>query len=246
MRYGISACDKVAVISQNTKKVAMHAGVPHEKIAIIYLGIDPPGVPKARRSALKARLKPTRHSIRARQNPPQLRQASPPKRHRPNFWNAVCPCSIRTSNSSSAARGPIRRAFAIFGKKTSCKTACCSCYLSDEELGTIRREADLFIMPNVPYPNDVEGLWHRATRMHARRHPPRLSLPLTRLPKALAKVATSFPPTTTRHSPIKFTHFFAFPPKNAHKSNAKPAIMFAREFTWDKTTAEYLDLFVKA
>ena len=41
-------------------------------------------------------------------------------------------------------------------------------YLSDEELGFIRREADLFIMPNVPYPNDVGRVWHYPSRMYVR------------------------------------------------------------------------------
>ena len=55
MRFGISFCDRVAVISQNTRELTIQAGVPAEKIDIIYLGIDPPSIPKAQREALKAR-----------------------------------------------------------------------------------------------------------------------------------------------------------------------------------------------
>ena len=55
MRRGVLACEKVPVISQKTKKVAIEAGVPAEKIDIIYLGIDPPSVPESQREDLKTK-----------------------------------------------------------------------------------------------------------------------------------------------------------------------------------------------
>jgi glycosyltransferase involved in cell wall biosynthesis len=62
MRFGVSFCDKVSVISQITRAITIQAGVPVKKIEIIYLGIDPPSIPEAQREALKARFE-AKHGI---------------------------------------------------------------------------------------------------------------------------------------------------------------------------------------
>ena len=245
MRYGISACDKVAVISQNTKKVAMHAGVPPEKIAIIYLGIDPPGVPKARRSALKARFEAQR-GIRFGRDKILLnfgRQV--PRKGIAQFLERGLPLLDSDIKLIISGTGPDSARIRNIWKKNELQDRVLLCYLSDEELGTIRREADLFIMPNVPYPNDVEGFGIAQLEcMHD--GTPAVVFAVDALPESVGKGGYLIPPNDYAAFADQIHAFFRLSPKERAQIEREARDYVRSEFTWDKTTAEYLDLFVKA
>ena len=53
MKWGVKYCEKVAVISEITRDVTHQSGVPLNKIAIIYLGIEPPVLPEDQRKIRK-------------------------------------------------------------------------------------------------------------------------------------------------------------------------------------------------
>ena len=106
----------------------------------------------------------------------------------------------------------------------------------------IRREADLFIMPNVPYPNDVEGFGIAQLEcMHD--GTPAVVFAVDALVESVRKGGYLIPPNDYQAFADQIHAFFKLS-KEDRTTIKKEAQEYVRtEFTWDKTGREYLDLF---
>ena len=244
MRYGVSACDAVVVISQNTKQVAIRAGVPPKKIAVIYLGIAPPSIPESQRRALKARFE-AEHGIRFGRDKILLnfgRQV--PRKGMAQFLERGLPLLdshiklIVSGTGADSAR--IRRIW----EENDLRDRVFLLYLSDEELGMIRKEADLFIMPNVPVPNDVEGFGIAQLEcMHD--GTPAVVFAVDALPESVRKGGYLIPPNDYAAFADQIHTFFQLSPEERARIEREARDYVRSEFTWDETAAKYVDLFVK-
>ncbi len=242
MRYGVSVCDSVPVISQKTKKVAIRAGVPAKKIDIIYLGIDPPTIPKAQRDALKSQFE-AKHGIRFGRDKILLnfgRQV--PRKGVAQFLERGMPLLDRDIKLVISGSGPDAARIRDIWKKNNLQDRVLLRYLSDEELGLLRKEADLFIMPNVSYPNDVEGFGIAQLEcMHD--GTPAVVFAVDALTESVRKGGYLIPPNDYRAFADQIHAFFQLPAKERAQIEREARDYVRSEYTWDKTAAEYVQIF---
>ena len=244
MRYGVSACDSVVVTSQKTREVALRAGVPDEKIAIIYLGIDPPSIPESQRRDLKARFE-AEHGIRFGRDKILLnfgRQV--PRKGMAQFLERGLPLLDPHIKLIISGTGPDAARIRRIWKENDLQDRVFLLYLSDEELGMIRREADLFIMPNVPYPNDIEGCGIAQLECMYDGTPAAV-FAVDALPESVRKGGYLIPPNDYAAFADQIHAFFRLSPKERAQIEREAREYVRTEFTWDKTAAEYVALFAK-
>lgn len=242
MRYGASVCDRVAVVSQNTRAITIQAGVPAKKMDIIYNGIDPPRIPRARREALKARFE-AEHGIQFGRDKIVLnfgRQV--PRKGVAKFLECGVPLLDRDIKLIISGSGPDAERIHEIWKENDLQDRVLLLYLSDEELGFIRREADLFMMPNVPYPNDVEGFGVAPLEcMHD--GTPVVAFAVDALTESVSKGGYLIPPNDYQAFVDQIHAFFELPATEREQIEREARDYVRSEFTWDKTAVEYKELF---
>ena len=243
MRFGVSFCDKVSVISQITRDITIQAGVPAEKIEIIYLGIAPPSTPKAQREVLKARFE-AEYGIQFGRDKIVLnfgRQV--PRKGVAKFLECGVPLLDRDIKLIVSGSGPDAERIREIWEETGLYDRVLLLYLSDEELGFIRGEADLFIMPNVPYPNDVEGfgITHLECMYDGT---PVVAFAVDALTESVSKGGYLIPPNDYQAFVDRVHAFFELPATEREEIEREARDYVRSEFMWDKTAAEYFDLFV--
>lgn len=244
MRCGVSFCDRVAVVSQITRAITIQGGVPADKIDIVYNGIDPPSTPEGRRETLKARFE-TKYGIQFGRDKILLnfgRQV--PRKGVAKFLACGVPLLNRDIKLIVSGSGPDAERIREIWEENSLRDRVLLLYLSDEELGFIRGEADLFIMPNVSYPNDVEGFgiaplecMYDAT--------PVVAFAVDALTESVSKGGYLIPPNDYQAFVDQIHAFFELPASEREEIEREARDYVRSEFTWDKTAAEYFDLFVR-
>jgi glycosyltransferase involved in cell wall biosynthesis len=242
MRFGVSFCDKVSVISQITRAITIQAGVPVKKIEIIYLGIDPPSIPEAQREALKARFE-AKHGIQFGRDKIVLnfgRQV--PRKGVAKFLECGVPLLDRDIKLIISGSGPDAERIREIWKENDLQDRVLLLYLSDEELGFIRREADLFIMPNVPYPNDVEGfgITHLECMYDGT---PVVAFAVDALTESVSRGGYLIPPNDYQAFVDQVHAFFQLSATEREQIEREARDYVRSEFTWDKTAVEYKELF---
>ena len=155
---GIKACDRVCAVGEKTAALTNEAGVPNEHIRIVYSGIEPPAISDPRcaevRSSLEHRL-----NIMFGSTPCLLslgRQVG--RKGIVEFLEHGFPLLQRDIHLILCGAGPeherIRSAVDRLGQSRRVHVLG---VVDDDVAATLRRACDLFLMPNVRYPNDVEG-----------------------------------------------------------------------------------------
>ena len=229
---------------QNTKQAAIRAGVPPKKIAVIYLGIDPPSIPESQRRALKARFE-AEHGIRFGRDKILLnfgRQV--PRKGMAQFLERGLPMLDPHIKLIVSGTGPDSARIRRIWEENDLRDRVFLLYLSDEELGMIRKEADLFIMPNVPVPNDVEGFGIAQLEcMHD--GTPAVVFAVDALPESVRKGGYLIPPNDYAAFADQIHAFFQLSPEERAQIEREARDYVRSEFTWDETAAKYVDLFVK-
>ena len=246
MRLGVSACEKVPVISQKTKEVAIEAGVPSEKIDIIYLGIDPPSVSETQRHELKSQFEKD-HNIKFGQDKILLnfgRQV--PRKGVAKFIENGMPLLDQGIKLIVSGSGPdserIREARDKNNLQSQVLLFSNEELLTNEELGMLRKEADLFIMPNVPYPNDVEGFGIAQLEcMHD--GTPAVVFAVDALVESVSRGGYQISPNDYQAFADQIHAFFQLSEEDRTQIENEAQEYVRTEFTWAKTASEYLDLF---
>lgn len=242
MRWGVSFCEKVAVISEKTRDVAVEAGVPPERIAIIYLGIDPPTIPEARKKELKAQFE-AEHGIRFGQDKILLnfgRQV--PRKGVAKFLEFGVPLLNKDIKLIISGTGPDAERIREIRQKQNLQDRVLLLYLSNDMLAMLRGEADLFIMPNVPYPNDVEGFGIAQLEcMHD--GTPAVVFAVDALVESVRRGGYLIPPNDYRVFADCIHAFYKLSPEKRAAIQQEARDYVRTEYTWDKTAREYLALF---
>lgn len=158
MHRGVMTCDRVCVVSQKTAELTEEAGVPADRIRIAYNGIEPPIFTEDQRQPEKERLERelglTFGTDRVLLN--IGRQI--PRKGVAEFLEKGFGLLQKDIHFVVCGDGPHHeriRAAAI--DQNAADRVHILGHVEDITSSTLRYCADLFLMPNVRYPNDVEG-----------------------------------------------------------------------------------------
>lgn len=155
---GVNACDCVCAVGERTAALANKAGVPKARIRVVYNGIEPPEIPDPRYAEIRASLE-RRLDIRFGSTPCLLslgRQVG--RKGIAEFLERGVPLLQPGIHLILCGAGPeherITSAIDRLGQSDRVHVLG---VVDDDVAATLRRACDLFLMPNIRYPNDFEG-----------------------------------------------------------------------------------------
>ena len=157
IRQGTLACDRICVVSRNTGDLAIQVGADEDQIRITYNGIEPDALEEDRYDLLRGTFE-IDHGIRFGEDRVLLsigRQI--PRKGIVPFVEQVVP-KLRNTYVAICGDGPehdrVRDTITSLGLGDRVWLL----GRVDNDVTTmLRRACDLFVMPNIAYPNDVEG-----------------------------------------------------------------------------------------
>jgi len=158
MLRGAQCCDRVCAVSETTRDLTIEAGIPADRVSIAYNGIEPPVFEDA---ALLSAREQLEHQLGLKFGQDRVllnigRQI--PRKGVASFLENGFPLLEDDIHLIICGTGPesdrIKQVVASKGIRDRVHTLG---HVEDITASALRHSCDLFLMPNVKYPNDVEG-----------------------------------------------------------------------------------------
>ena len=158
MRFGCSRCDHLVTVSENTKKIALDMGLPAARLSVIYGGISPPQIDATRHDEIKTEFEAA-HAVRFGADRVLLNLGR--QVHRKGLV-AFLENGFHLLDDDVrlfiAGSGPeLGRLRQVVEARGFAERVALLGDVSDDVAAFLRQSADLFIMPNIPLADDVEG-----------------------------------------------------------------------------------------
>ena len=157
MKRGALSCDRVVAISQYSRQLAVRAGIPEDKIEVVYVGIEPLMLPSDRCRELAKRFE-DEHGMRFSERVllnfgrliPRKGVAAFLEKGMlmldPDIKVVVCGGGPDFERIAALQTHPnLRERLVLVGHQP------------EEVVAMLRQSADLFLFPNIPTPHDAEG-----------------------------------------------------------------------------------------
>ena len=157
MKRGARCCDRIIVISENSRRLAVEWGLPSERIEIIYVGVEPQLLEPARDDELRVEFE-NRHELSFERSDVVLslgRQI--PRKGVAAFLEHGFAHLRDDITLIIVGDGPELPRLRELEAKLATKRIILLGAVDDETAAMLRSNAGLFIMPNVPMADDVEG-----------------------------------------------------------------------------------------
>ena len=244
MHAGARACEKVVVISQNSRHITTAAGVPDAKLETIYLGVEPLLLSEAELAPVKARFE-ERHGLRFGENHTLLlfgRQV--PRKGMVEFLEKGMPllaADIRLFIGGGPGRETDRLEVARHELGLEHRVTLLG-PIPDDELAMLRASCDLFLMPNIHVPGDVEGFGQTQLEcMYS--GTPVVAFAVDALTESVREGGYLIDPENYPAFAAQIHRFLALSPEQRAEEGRRCRAYVEREYTWDQTAAQYMDLF---
>ena len=157
MRKGARRCDRIVVISQNSRRLAVEWGLPAERIEIIYEGVEPQLLEPARDEELRREFE-ERHGLSFAQSNVLLNLGRQVRRKGLVAFLEHGFAHLREDISLIiVGDGPELPRLREAREKAGTERVLLPGAVDDETAAMLRSNAGLFIMPNIPLADDVEG-----------------------------------------------------------------------------------------
>ena len=245
MHRGVRACDKVVVISEHSRRITAASGVPEAKLEIIYLGVEPPELAADELAAVRARFE-EEHGLRFGQDRVLLlfgRQV--PRKGMVEFLAKGMP--LLSADIRLLIGGPP-------SSETARLEECCQSGLKDrvvllgpvpdDVLAMLRTSCDLFLMPNIHLPDDVEGFGQTQLEcMYA--GTPAVAFAVDALTESVREGGFLVAPEDYPGFVEQIHRFFALGPAERTALGRQCRAYVQREYSPQKIAAQYLDLFTE-
>lgn len=243
MRRGAHTCDRVAVISQHTRDLALQAGVPEAKVALIYVGVEPMMLPEERCRELRERFA-REHGVELGRERVLLNYGRLVRRKGvAAFLEKGMPLLEPDIRLIIGGRGPeaqrllqVRQDQGLEGRVLFLGP------LEDETAAMLRQSADLFLMPNVPTPGDVEGFgMTHLESMYAGL--PVVAFAVDALVESTRRGGYLIPAGQYQAFADQIHAYYALSAEERQAKKEEARAYVRAEYSWEQTARQYLDLF---
>lgn len=243
MRRGARACDRVVVISEATRRVTEELGVPAAKIHLVYVGIEPLELGKAdlerRRREFEAA-----HGLRFGRDRILLNFGRMvPRKGVAAFLEKGMPLLDEDIRLVIAGGGEDWERIARLSREPGLEGRVVLIQAPDDEtIAMLRSSADLFIFPNVPTPNNMEGFgMTHLESMYA--GTPAVAFAVDAIRESGREGAYLIEPNDyAAFAESVHAHYAAA--EDTRQAKGREARDYVRrEYSWDRTAAAYLDFF---
>ncbi|MFT5366699.1 MAG: glycosyltransferase involved in cell wall biosynthesis [Candidatus Latescibacterota bacterium] len=242
MKWGLACCKRIATISQNSHKLLEGFGIPPNKIRTIYLGVEPPQIDDARRDLLKKDFEKNYH-LKIGQDKILLnfgRQV--PRKGIATFIQKGMPLLDPDITFIISGRGPESEKIKQHCHDLNLGPRVRQVWLSDDDLGMLRREADLFLMPNVTYSGDAEGFGIAPLECMFDGTPV-VAFSVDALTESVRKGGYLIPPDDYQAFVDQIHTYYSLSPEERKAKQQEAQGYVHSEYTWSKTGDEYLAFF---
>lgn len=243
MVRGVRACDRVVVISENTRAITAAQGVPEDRLVVIYLGVEPLALAAQQEEALRKGFE-AEYGIRFGQDRVLLnfgRQV--PRKGVAQFLEKGMPLLEPDIKLLIGGKGPeverIRSVREGFGLQDRVRILG---PLAEDLLTMLRSSADLFLMPNIPMDTDVEGFGQTQLEcMHA--GTPVVAFAVDALVESVREGGYLVEPGDYLGFAAAIHAFYALSPAERQAKRQEAREYVRREYSWERTTDLYIEVF---
>ena len=244
MHWGVRACDKTVVISDHSRRLTVASGVPEAKLEIIYLGVEPPDLAPDELAAVRARFE-KEHGLRFGHDRILLlfgRQV--PRKGMVEFLERGMPlldADIRVliggpPGSETPRLEALRREQGLEERIVLLGP------VPDDLLAMLRTSCDLFLMPNLHLPGDVEGFGQTQLEcMYA--GTPAVAFAVDALTESVREGGFLVSPGDYPAFVEQIHRFLALSPAERTNLGRQCRAYVRREYSQERIAAQYMDLF---
>lgn len=244
MRAGTLRCDGIAVISDNSIAVAERAwSVPRARMRMIPLGAEPEELTPGREEALRRAFEAQHGIVFGRDRVVLNIGRQVPRKGMAAFVEKGMPLldpAIRLlvvgggvdAQRLASARAGLERPERVLLLGV----------LDDDVCSMLRKHCDLFLMPNVRAPGDVEG--YGIAPLEAMYFgTPVVAFAVDALVEAVREGGWLIPPGDYQAFADAVHAFYALPAEARAETERQTRQYCLREYAWDTTSARYVELF---
>jgi len=158
MQNGAKTCDDVAVISENTKSITANSGISQKKLSIIHLGVEPQAYNTSRIDSIREKFE-KQFSIDFKKDRVLFMFGRQVRRKGMaefiEFGMPLLDSDIKLIVGGTGIEA--KRILAAREANDLTERVIIMGSMPDDQLAMFRHNCDLFLMPNIQIPNDVEG-----------------------------------------------------------------------------------------
>ena len=244
MHAGARACDKVVVISQNSHRVVAENRIPEDKIETIYLGVEPPLLSEQEIAPVQAHFE-ERHGLRFGHDRTLLlfgRQVR--RKGMVEFLEQGMPL-LEKDIRLLIGGGRNRETERIAARRHELgleERVILLGQIPDDDLAMLRARCDLFIMPNIHVPDDVEGFGQTQLEcMYS--GTPVVAFAVDALTESVREGGYLIEPNDYRAFVDQIHRFLILDPAERIEEGRRCRAYVEREYSWNHTAERYMDLF---
>lgn len=243
MRAGARQCDGLAFISDNSRRLAQAWGLPPERMRLIYVGVEVAQLSPERDDELRRAFEAEhgvlfgRHRLLlnigrmvARKGVAEFIAAGLPLLSSDTRFLVVGDGPEADRIRDARARLPDPGRVLLLGA------------LDDDTCTVLRRHCDLFLMPNVPRDDDVEG-YGIAPLEAMYCGTPAVAFAVDALVEAVREGGWLVPSGDYRAFADTVEAFYAMSPAQRQAAGQAARDYCRREYGWDRSASGYVDLF---
>ncbi|MDE3000165.1 MAG: glycosyltransferase family 4 protein [Gemmatimonadota bacterium] len=243
MLAGARACDRTVMVSRATSTLAVRNGLPAEKTRVIYQGIQAVIPDDDDHQRLRDRFEKV-HGLDLRENPVLLNYGRQVRRKGVvEFIETGVPLMRDDIRLFISGSGPVKdgiRAaveFLNLGDRVFILGR-----LDDPTLAMLRREAQLFLMPNIHLPHDAEGFGIAPLEcLYAGL--PVVYFDVDALGESLRDGGFGVPPGDYPAFVERIHRYLDLTDEDKERERTRVRAFVRAEYSWEKTTAQYMDVF---
>jgi glycosyltransferase involved in cell wall biosynthesis len=243
MRAGSRACRQVAVISEQTRALALGAGLPPARLALIYPGVEPLVLEEERCRELRAAFE-REQGLRFGQDRVLLsygRQV--PRKGLAAFLKRGMPRLEPDIKLLVGGRGPeLERLQRLREEMGLQERVFILGPVEEEVLAMLRQSADLFLMPNIHLPDNMEGFGIAPLEcMHAGL--PVVAFAVDALEESLRQGARLVAPGDYLDFLAQIRRYYALSPQERAQWRRECREYARSAYSWDRMAEQYMELF---
>ena len=245
IRWGVFRCDAVVAVSHATKVILRDAGVDPGRIEVIYQGIEAAVLPEYRHREVRIRFEQD-FDIRFSDCPVLLTYGRQIRRKGvAEFLERGLPLLrddiLLLVGGVGAESERIKSLVREHGLADRVEVLG---LLDDDVLAMLRKEADLFLMPNIRVENDAEGLGIAPLECVSVGLPV-VAFRVDALGESLREACFLVEPDDYRAFVDTIHRYLDSPPTEKEAVRRACVDYVAREYNWGKTADEYLEVFTR-
>lgn len=243
MQAGARACEKVVVISQNTRRITTESGIEDDKISTIYLGVEPPTLADEELVKVKKRFEEKYGLQFGRDRMLFTFGRKVRRKGMAEFIEQGLPLiekDIKLVVGGQGPEGP-RIEAASHAPGAEGRVIVLD-RIADDDLVMLRHCSDLFLMPNIRVPNDVEGFGQTQLEcMYA--GTPVVAFAVDALTESIREGGYLIDPDDYEAFAAQIHAFYSLSATEREAVGEACRSYVQANYTWDTAADQYMDIF---